>query len=343
MKKLRILSNGNLPFEKNGEYKAKITTAHGVTFSECFDIPVKDITLNHVRNQVRTGTKDVGHVQDTAAQIVSKGLIDPVVVSIDNNGVIVMESGHHRLDAFKNLNRETIPAYVVTYGGSTQKETEIIRARFLQTDNDHPTRKPMGIKDAEKFLFNLKKNGYFSGMSDPEIKKEAAREIKKYYSHFTEAKIKQVVAGFMKGISPPSYRQYSTKDRAELAKLFKYTSKPSEFDRNNSSYYVNGLSGNCLKQVATIDKFAEIPSDIDPSTISIDVFCSTNARDLASCTSNRAEFLAKMKVANTNYSRFQVRKVFLMPDLVAQTECEIHVWTVDEKGIGSFVKQEKST
>lgn len=342
MKKLKILNNGELPFEENSEYQGR-EAATGVTFSKCFDIPVGDITLNHVQNQVRTVTKCLSHVQDTEASILSKGLIDPVVVSIDNNGVIVLESGHHRLEAYKNLGRETIPAYVVSYGGSTQEETELIRIRFLQEDNDHPPRKPMGLKDAEKHLFKLKKNGYFSGMNDSEIKKESAREIKKYYSHFTEAKIKQVITGFMKGISPPSYRSYSIKDRMELAKLFRFTSKPSQFDRNNNSFYVNADSGNCLKQVATIDKFSEIPVGIDADTISIDVFCNTKAKDLASCTSLRSEFLAKMKVANTNYSRFQVRKVFLMPDLVSQIECEIYEWTLDEDGNGSFVKQGKST
>ena len=335
---LIILGNGfNDRFEVNQSY-AKRKNIKGAKFSECYDIPIADITLNHAHNQVRTVTKDANHLEDTKASILSRGLIDPIVVSIDKNDVITLESGHHRLDAYSELEMEKIPAYVVTYEGSTEEEVDLTRVRFLQKDNDHPPTKKMSMKDAEKYLFTLKDLALMVGMSDSEIKKFAASTVKEYYSHFTEAKIKSVVNNFMKGIAPPSYRIYTSKDRSELAKKFRYTSKPSKYDYNHNCFYVNASSGNCKKQVATIDKFEEIPTGVDSESICIDVFCNTGSKDLSSCTSNRSEFLAQMVTANTNYSRFQVRKIFFMPDLVAQIDCEMYEWTLDESGTGSFVK-----
>ena len=344
MHTLQFLNESNFAskFQLNENYPNR-KNLKDVTFSECFDIPVVDITFNHAHNQVRTVTKDLDHLEDTKASIVSIGLLDPIIVSIDKNGVIILESGHHRYTSFKELGMETIPCYIVTYGGSTDKEVDLNRMRFLQKDNDHPPKKKMTMKDAEKYLFDLKKLGVFIGMTDPEIKKDAAKRIKEFYSHFGETKIKSVISSFMKGVTPPSYRTYTLKDRAELAKKFKYTSKPSKYDYNHECFYVNASMSNCEKEVAVIDKFKEIPSGVDNDNICIDVFCNTGSKDLSSCTSSRSKFLSRMVTANTNYSRFQIRKIFFMPDLITQTECEIHEWTLDEKGVGSFVKQEKNT
>jgi hypothetical protein len=335
MTNLAILKEKNLEFEKNNNYPNRKAT-NEASFSPCYNIPVADIVFNHVDNQPRPETKDINHFEDTKCSILAKGLEHPVVVSIDKNGVITLESGHHRTSAFQDLEMETIPAYIVTYNGSSEEEIDLNREEFLQDDNHHLPVKQMSQKAGEKYLFKLKTLGLFVGLEEEEIKALALKRIKKHYTHLGESKMKAVVNNFMKDIIPPSYRTYSSRDRQEYGKKHKYTVKSTKFDFNHSCFYINAHSGNCLKSIATIDKFADLPEGVDNA--SIHVFCNTGSKDSASSKSNRAEFLAKMLVANKNYARFQVEKVYFLPDLVSQLECEIYEWTLDENGVGSFVK-----
>ena len=119
---LAIIKEKNLEFEKNSNYPNRRAT-DDASFSPCYDIPVADIVFNHVDNQPRPETKDVNHFEDTKCSILAKGLENPIVVSVDKNGVITLESGHHRTSAFQDLEIETIPAYIVTYNGSTEEDS----------------------------------------------------------------------------------------------------------------------------------------------------------------------------------------------------------------------------
>ena len=343
MSNLKIMkSDGIMNFELNNNYSNRTNTKK-ITFSPCYNVPISKINLNHKANQIRVVTKSINHLEDIKASILSKGLTTPIVLSIDKNGVVQVESGHHRYDIFDQLEESSIPAYFVTYNGFTQKEIDLIRQEFLEEDNDHePTLQPT-MKDAEKSLFKYKDLGVFDGLEDVEVRKNATRMIKKRYSHFGVAKVKTVVSNFMKGCTPVSYRTYTLKDRKEIAKKYKYTVKPNDFDYNHCAYYVNAQLGNSLKSVATTDKYSILPAGIDAVDVSIHVFCNTGSKDLASSKARRKEFMAQMVIANTNYSRYQVGKIFFLPDLVSQNECEIHDWTVNDEGVGSFVKVIKNT
>lgn len=343
MSNLKIIkSNGTMNFELNKNYSNRINTKK-ITFSPCYDVLISKINLNHKANQIRVVTKNTNHLEDMKASIVAKGLEHPIVLSIDNNGVISLESGHHRYDIFYQLEEPTIPAYFVTYNGSDQKEIDLIRQDFLEEDNEHnPTLMPT-MKDAEKSLFKYRDLGVFDGLDDVDMRREATKRIKKRYSHFGVAKVKTVVSNFMKGCAPASYRTWTLRDRKEIAKKYKYTVKPNDFDYNHCVYYVNAQLGNSLKSVATVDKYSALPAGIDADDVSIHVFCNTGSKDSASSKARRREFMAQMVIANTNYSRYQVGKVFFLPDLVSQNECEIHDWIEDDEGVGSFVKQEKNT
>lgn len=337
MSNLKLMkTNGTINFELNKNYTNRANTKK-LTFSPCYNVPISKINLNHKANQIRVVTKSINHLEDMKASILSKGLTNPIVLSIDKNGVISVESGHHRYDIYDQLGELTIPAYFVTYNGFTQKEIDLIRQEFLEEDNNHePTLQPT-MKDAEKSLFKYKDLGVFDGLEDDAVRKKATLMIKRRYSHFGASKVKTVVANFMKGSAPVSYRTYSAKDRKEIAKKYKYTVKPNDFDYNHCAYYVNANLGNSLKGVATIDKYSSLPAGID-ADVSIHVFCNTGSKDTASSKARRREFMAQMVIANTNYSRYQVGKIFFLPDLVSQNECEIHNWTVNDEGIGSFVK-----
>ena len=339
MSNLKLMkTNGMMGFELNKGYSNRTNTKK-LTFSPCFNVPMSKINLNHKANQIRVVTKNTNHLEDMKASILGKGLTNPIVLSVDKNGVISVESGHHRYDIYGQLGEPTIPAYFVTYNGFTQKEVDLIRQNFLEEDNEHdPVLQPT-MKDAEKSLFKYKDLGVFDELDDGEVRKKATRMIKKRYSHFGVAKVKTVVSNFMKGCTPVSYRTYTLKDRKEVAKKYKYTVKPNDFDYNHCAYYANAQLGNCLKSVATIDKYSTLPAGIDAADVSIHVFCNTGSKDLASSKARRKEFLAQMVIGNTNYSRYQVGKIFFLPDLVSQNECEIYDWTVNDEGVGSFIKQ----
>ena len=343
MSNLKLMkTDRTITFELNQDYVNRQNTKK-LTFSPCYDVPMSKINLNHKANQIRVVTKNPNHLEDMKASILSKGLKEPIVLSIDNNGVISVESGHHRYDIFDQLEEPTIPAYFVTYNGLTKKEIDLIRQEFLEEDNDHePTLQPT-MKDAEKSLFKYKDLGVFDGLDDAEVRKKATQMIKKRYSHFVVGKVKTVVSNFMNGCTPVSYKTYTLKDRKEIAKKYKYTVKPNDFDYNHCAYYVNAHLSNCLKGVATIDKYSILPAGVDTNSVSIHVFCNTGSKDLSSSKARRKEFMAQMVIANTNYSRYQVEKVFFLPDLVAQNECEIHNWTINDEGVGSFVKVLKKT
>jgi hypothetical protein len=339
MSNLKLMkTNGMMGFELNKGYSNRTNTKK-LTFSPCYNVPMSKINLNHKANQIRVVTKNTNHLEDMKASILGKGLTNPIVLSVDKNGVISVESGHHRYDIYGQLGEPTIPAYFVTYNGFTQKEVDLIRQNFLEEDNEHdPVLQPT-MKDAEKSLFKYKDLGVFDELDDGEVRKKATRMIKKRYSHFGVAKVKTVVSNFMKGCTPVSYRTYTLKDRKEVAKKYKYTVKPNDFDYNHCAYYANAQLGNCLKSVATIDKYSTLPAGIDAADVSIHVFCNTGSKDLASSKARRKEFLAQMVIGNTNYSRYQVGKIFFLPDLVSQNECEIYDWTVNDEGVGSFIKQ----
>ena len=239
MSNLKLMkTNGTIDFELNKNYSNRTNTKK-ITFSPCYDVPISKINLNHKANQIRVVTKSINHLEDMKASILSKGL----------------------------------PAYFVTYNGFTQKEIDLVRQEFLEEDNNHePTLQPT-MKDAEKSLFKYKDLGVFDGLEDDAVRKRSTLMIKKRYSHFGASKVKTVVSNFMKGCAPVSYRSFTLKDRKETAKKYKFTVKPNDFDYNHCAYYVNAQLGNCLKSVATIDKYSTLPAGIDAADVSIHVFC----------------------------------------------------------------------
>ena len=330
---LTILKTAQIKFQPNKKYPKRNNTKWA-TLSECFDIPVEKIVFNHEDNQTRQETKDLQHLEDTKASILSKGLDDPIVVSVDNNGIIMLESGHHRTNSFLELEMETIPAYIVTYKGKNEDEVGKNREEFLQAENNHNPVKTTTIKDAEKYLHKLKKFGTFAGQSDKQMETTALSYLKKHYTHLVEAKLKTAFKNFLKDIKPPTYNTYSSKDRKEVAKKHKYTTKAGEYDHNHNCFYVNANTGNAIKNVCTIDKMAKLPEGVTDA--SIHVFCSTASKDLASSKANRKQFLTQMMVANKNVARFLVEKIYFLPDVITQLECEVYEWTLGEDGAYYF-------
>jgi len=168
--------------------------------------------------------------------------------------------------------------------------------------------------------------------------------LKKAYTHLSESKIGNVMKAYKKGVEPPSYRNYVAADRKEWGKKYEYTAKSTTYDFNHKCFYINANLDNSAKSVATIDKYTEIPTGVAKDDVSIHVFCNTGAKDKTSADQAKEQFITKMNVANKNFSRFQVKKVFFMPDLVSQIDCEIYEWVPSKDGkTGSFNKLQKDT
>lgn len=70
--------------------------------------------------------KDFSKVSDIANSIEEIGLMQPVTVRKNKEGVYILIDGEQRLRAFGKLGRETIPAYVVEFDDHAAKEAQMM-------------------------------------------------------------------------------------------------------------------------------------------------------------------------------------------------------------------------
>ena len=70
------------------------------------DVPITDIKVS-----TRLRSTDPDKIRDLAESIEGVGLLHPITVSRKGNGFLLL-AGNHRLESFRLLQRETIPATV---------------------------------------------------------------------------------------------------------------------------------------------------------------------------------------------------------------------------------------
>ena len=75
------------------------------------NLEVREIPVSAVKVTTRLRNTSEEKIQDIAASIRGVGLLHPITVSVKGNQFLLL-SGHHRLEAFKFLGRETIPATI---------------------------------------------------------------------------------------------------------------------------------------------------------------------------------------------------------------------------------------
>jgi len=164
----------------------------GVTFGPCIDIPLTLIRLKHKSKQPRRSVLNPNHVQDLESHIRSYGLFQPIVVSVDSNGIYFLEGGHHRKEAAENLDWKTIPCYPAEF------EDQACRLKFQQGDNNHAPAMSHKQEDAVKLLQDLKDAEFFKGFTLDEQKEIAMSWLKEDYSHLNGHKRNAVWVSFMR-------------------------------------------------------------------------------------------------------------------------------------------------
>ena len=298
-------------FTINPTYSPR-TNEEGATFSKCMDIPVSKIQTRHKTNQTRRTAEVAGHLADLKEHIGIHGLRKPIVVSIDSNGNVFVESGHHRFATFKDLKRKYIPCYVVNFSD------EVERLRWLQKENSHEPALPHKQQDAVKLLEDLKELGHFKDMSDEDTKKEAFEWLNEFYPQLVGRKKGKIYESFLRGEGKLQYIEHTDTSRLSYAEKHGFFVKPSDFCSENNCFFVSANIGNAKKNCATINSFQTAPTDEE---VGITAFLYTGAKNKKAIAQKRKEAAAVFKKANSRWL-YPVKKIFFLPEILGETECE---------------------
>ena len=72
---------------------------------------VVDVSISRIKVSTRLRSTDPDKIRDLAESIEGVGLLHPITVSRRGDGFLLL-AGNHRLESFRLLGRETIPATV---------------------------------------------------------------------------------------------------------------------------------------------------------------------------------------------------------------------------------------
>lgn len=300
-------------FTLNPQY-AQRQSQSGVKFSPCMDIPVAKIRTKHKQNQTRKTILSAAHVQDLMEHVKIEGLHEPIVISIDKNGVPFVESGHHRFEVFRRLGLKNIPAYVAEF------DDNVSRLKWLQQENRHPPALAHSTDDAIKFLQDLKEDGAFDDLNDEETKSTAFEWLNEFYPHLVGRKKGIVYESYLRGEGKLQYIEHDNSSRASFAAKHEFTSKPMTYDLNNDCWFVNADLGNTKKNCATINSFYTAPDDSENPTIV--VFTYTKCKTKEKIEAAQKQLIAELKSANKRWM-YPVSKVYCIPELLGETKCKI--------------------
>lgn len=291
----------------------------GVTFAPCQEISISSIVLRHEHNQSRKVTYIQHHLNDIEAHIAAAGLKVPIVVEKNKNGTILLQSGHHRLEACRRLASEgkrtgKIPAYIATF------ENEKARVDFLQRENAHPPAQPHTIEDAVKYLETLKSIGEFGNLSSEEEDEKAKNALTEHYSHFTHGRtLNKIIQQWRKGNGTISYRTYTKDERKKWASKHEFHQPSGEYDRVKQCFYINADLGNAKKMSAFINSYDTPPAG---EVGQITMFVNTKAKKPETIKARKEKFIQEIKAANKRWL-YKVKEIYFLPDLVSDLTCDV--------------------
>lgn len=291
----------------------------GVTFAPCQEISISSIVIHHEHNQSRKVTYIQHHLNDIEAHIAAEGLNVPVVVEKNENGTILLQSGHHRLEACRRLALEgkrsgKIPAYIATF------QSEKARVDFLQRENAHPPAQPHTIEDAVKYLETLKSIGEFSNLTSEEEDEKAKKALTEHYSHFTHGRtLNKIIQQWRKGNGTISYRVYTDKERATFASKHHFYQKSGKYDLAKKCFYINADLGNAKKMSAFINSYDTPPAG---EVGQITMFVNTKAKKPETIKAKKEKFIQEIKAANKRWL-YKVKEIYFLPDLVSDLACDV--------------------
>lgn len=286
----------------------------------CLDLQTSEIIVQAKNFQVRKSENDAAHINDLAADIGAYGLQKPIIVSIDHNGNALLQSGHHRFAACRDILKwETVPCYSLSF------KNEQARLEFLQQENNHRPSKPHTKEDAVHFLDRLKEIGTFEGLDEDARKQVATQHLKKYYKQFSHGNTINSIYGRWKNSNGEGntreYRGQKGKNtRTDFAAIHGFNNvAPSTYCLVNNCWFVSTNTGNALKNVATINFYGDAPKGAkNPQIV---VFTNTGAKTHDAISLQRDKFIEEMKKVNSRNPTYPVKKVVFLPDLLDDLEC----------------------
>ena len=286
---------------------------------DCLELQASEIIVQAKNFQVRKKENDAAHINDLAEDIRAYGLKKPIIVSIDNNGKILLQSGHHRLAACRDiLKLETVPCYSLSFN------SERSRLEFLQEENNHRPAKPHTKEDAVYYLDRLKEIGTFEGLDEDARKQVAAQHLKRHYKQFSHGNTINSIYGRWKNSNGEgNTREYrgekGKKTRTDFAAIHGFNNvAPSTYCLANNCWFVSTNTGNALKNVATINFYGDAPEAAQNPQIV--VFTNTGAKTHDTIDLQRAKFIEEMKKVNSRNPTYPVKKIVFLPDLLDDLE-----------------------
>tara|TARA_R100000030_G_C3236988_1_gene119685 strand:- start:92 stop:1111 length:1020 start_codon:yes stop_codon:yes gene_type:complete len=232
----------------NNGIKSLLSKTNGKLVKEDLLVLPSEVDWNYKSNQTRDGDLDKGHLASLTADINSRGILNKPIVEFDKtSGLYNVVSGHHRISAIKSLLKEEgdkIPC------ASVQFSSKMDRELFMQGENHHPPTKPHTIKDAVRFIKNMRSYGYFdSADGDNEVlKAKAFSLLEKHYCRLNETRKNSVFHESFKDREMTRVLTVLKDDLQKTSNTLKEGVKPFKWKDNN--YYCTGDTNNIRKSVA---------------------------------------------------------------------------------------------
>ena len=232
----------------NNDIKSLLSKTNGTLVKEDLLVLPNEVNWEYKDNQTREGDLDKGHLASLSADIQSRGLLNKPIVEFDKaSGLYNVVSGHHRISAIKSLLKkegDKIPCASVTFSNRVDRES------FMQDENHHPPTKPHTIKDAVRFIKNMRSYGYFdSAQGDIDVlKSKAFSLLEKHYCRLNETRKNDVFHQAFKDREMTRVLTVLKDDLRNTSDKLKKSIRPFRWNHNN--YYCTGDTNNIRKSVA---------------------------------------------------------------------------------------------
>lgn len=313
-----------MTYQVNQKYPAFSTACLGTNsdsnFSAaCYDIPIADITIQAKNFQVRKREVSTSYKNDLKEDIRAIGLLEPIIVSADKNSTILLQSGHHRLAAYKSLGSgwENIPSYIVDF------DSDYHRLEFLQNQNNHRPALPHSKEDAIEYLHALKRTGVFNHLPEEERKLQATEHLRRHYPQFSHGKtINAIYTRWLNSMGEGKLREWDAAKRTAIAAKYNFNDvRAMDYCLENDCFYVNSDAGNVMKNIGVLNMFHVAPKEAKEPKIF--AFVNVKGKTREDTKDKRRDFIDSMKLANSRNPEFPIKKIIFLPDLMDDLDEEI--------------------
>ncbi|MBB6715372.1 ParB N-terminal domain-containing protein [Clostridium gasigenes] len=127
---------------------------------------ITELPINKIKIDIRLWEVQQEHIEPIVASIKQVGLINPITV-LEDNGEYTLVTGEHRLRAYMQLNKETIPAHIFV---REYEDIELDKAKCVLREVDENIIRRSSDRFEEGYMLYQRKIAY--GKLNPEITDE---------------------------------------------------------------------------------------------------------------------------------------------------------------------------